>query len=630
MQIAFDTKTSDEILGKLEASPGNVLDIIRSDAVANISGAVSLHPGISQWGASQGAILGSGFGAAQKVVQSLADQTEWLHAAFRASVMALSGQNRFISRGMEIVDLGGEVGFEDVTFPTRPDLHSENFSFPTPFHSPKMRLASLVAEISSTNYGQIAATSKEWKQMSVRAAQAAGDLQKIAAQIQADATGDVFELAAERVGEVAAKLKNFSAHSMTIGASLDKDMAAMQAMQQQAVAAQTQVMAILSPMARIAAEKSAVAALNASFAATMPTLGPPINNLISSVMEGSKGGGTISTGMDALPATEGTKAKNLQQQATAGAQGAKAASVGTGSPEQAVAQAKNIGTNAANYLGTPSIPGLGAVSSLGTLGGWQGANMPAGLSGGAGYSGAAAGAAGAAGAFPGISRGGSMGVPSYLAGGAGAGKLSGVTGARAGITPGTMGTTAPSSKGVSVPGLGGASVGTSTPNSFSGAMPYSGLAGSQHTTGFNTNSLGKGGAAGIGGGRGIGSAGGVGGLGNRLAGGVGAGGPVGGIGGNGLGQAGVRGNAPQPSAAPVAGAGVGKGAAAAGAANAAGGRPAGMIGGAPMGAAAGAANSKTGKVKHVTSVVEHDANLKALLGEPTPVVPGVIGDWVRG
>lgn len=627
MQIAFDTDAADQVLARLSKGIDEVSRISAGKEYSAISGAVSLHPGISQWGASQGAILGSGFGAAQKVVRSLADQTQWLYEAFRASVTALSGQNRFISRGMELVDLGGEVGFEEVSFPTRPDLHAENFSFPTPFHSPKMRLASLVAEISSTNYGQIASASGEWKKMSGRAAQAAGELQKIAAQIQADATGDVFELAAERVAEVAAKLQNFSTHSMTIGTSLDKDMAAMRAMQQQAVVAQTQVMAILPPMARIAAEKAAVASLNASFAATMPTLGPPINNLISSVMEGSKGGGTISTGMDALPATEGTKAKNLQQQATAGAQGAKAASAGAGSPEQVVAQAKNIGTNAANYLGTPSIPGLGGIGSLGTLGGWQGANLPAGLTGGAGYSGAAAGAAGA---FPGISRGGSLGVPSYLAGGTGAGKMSGVTGARAGITPGTMGTTAPSSKGFSVPGLGGASVGASTPNSFSGAMPYAGLAGSQHTTGFNTNSLGKGGTAGIGGGRGIGSAGGVGGLGNRLAGGVGAGGPVGGIGGNGLGQAGVRGNAPQPSAAPVAGAGVGRGAAAAGATNAAGGRPAGMIGGAPMGAAAGAANSKTGKVKHVTSVVEHDANVKALLGEPTPVVPGVIGDWVRG
>lgn len=49
----------------------------------------------------------------------------------------------------------------------------------------------------------------------------------------------------------------------------------------------------------------------------------------------------------------------------------------------------------------------------------------------------------------------------------------------------------------------------------------------------------------------------------------------------------------------------------------------------PMGAAGGAQPKNTGKVKTVTSAVEQDANLAALLGDRGPVVPGVIGDWVR-
>ena len=50
-----------------------------------------------------------------------------------------------------------------------------------------------------------------------------------------------------------------------------------------------------------------------------------------------------------------------------------------------------------------------------------------------------------------------------------------------------------------------------------------------------------------------------------------------------------------------------------------------MAGGAGMGGA-----SNTGKVKSVTSAVEEDKNIAALLGDRGPVVPGVIGDWVRG
>ncbi|CAB0519228.1 hypothetical protein CIP100275_01721 [Corynebacterium diphtheriae] len=49
--------------------------------------------------------------------------------------------------------------------------------------------------------------------------------------------------------------------------------------------------------------------------------------------------------------------------------------------------------------------------------------------------------------------------------------------------------------------------------------------------------------------------------------------------------------------------------------------------GAPMGAAG---SKKRGKTKSVTSSVEEDNNIAALLGESPAVVPGVIGSWVRG
>lgn len=50
--------------------------------------------------------------------------------------------------------------------------------------------------------------------------------------------------------------------------------------------------------------------------------------------------------------------------------------------------------------------------------------------------------------------------------------------------------------------------------------------------------------------------------------------------------------------------------------------------GAPM-AGAGNSSAKTTKVRTVTSAVEEGENLTALLGERGPVVPGVIGAWVR-
>lgn len=50
----------------------------------------------------------------------------------------------------------------------------------------------------------------------------------------------------------------------------------------------------------------------------------------------------------------------------------------------------------------------------------------------------------------------------------------------------------------------------------------------------------------------------------------------------------------------------------------------------PMGAGAGVGDRRAGKVKTVTSAVEEEANILALLGDRGSVVPGVIGEWVRG
>lgn len=52
------------------------------------------------------------------------------------------------------------------------------------------------------------------------------------------------------------------------------------------------------------------------------------------------------------------------------------------------------------------------------------------------------------------------------------------------------------------------------------------------------------------------------------------------------------------------------------------------MGAAPMGTGPGGRQSQ-GKVKRVTSKVEYSKNLRDLLGEARPVIPGVIGSWVR-
>lgn len=166
--------------------------------------------------------------------------------------------------------------------------------------------------------------------------------------------------------------------------------------------------------------------------------------------------------------------------------------------------------------------------------------------------------------------------------------------------------------------------------------------------------IGPGGSGGFGGpamaplgGAGRGAAGSAGGLGSALGGarggaglsGAGGGGRLGGVGGVGAGAGTVAG--PMGGFGAGSGAGMGTGAIGQGgnafvgggqAGNGAGARGAvaggpGMYGAGHRGA--GAKSGKRGKVQAVTSAVEREGNLKALLGEAPEVVPGVIGDWVR-
>ena len=75
----------------------------------------------------------------------------------------------------------------------------------------------------------------------------------------------------------------------------------------------------------------------------------------------------------------------------------------------------------------------------------------------------------------------------------------------------------------------------------------------------------------------------------------------------------------------MAGAGSAGGVGGSAASAARGGAP--MMGGMPM-AGGGAHGNK--KAKAVTSAVEAEGNVADLLGAPRRIVPGVIGDWVRG
>ncbi|MCQ9352371.1 hypothetical protein NQ017_01925 [Corynebacterium sp. 732RC1] len=519
-------------------------------------------------------------------------------------------------RGMDIADEGGSVGHEEVSFPTRPAAHTENFEFRTPEHWPAVTLAQLVREINTTDMGQISAATTTWNNLSQRAENVSARLNELAGSIASSTSGDVFEIATERVQEVARSLDSFSQRSKMMAANLQQGQATIQALQSHANAVQAYVNSIIDPIAKVSAERAATQSLNAVFTSTIPTMVPTINNLVTVEGAGASaggGGGSVTVGMDSIAGTEGTKAKALGAQAGGTTSPAVAAATSASSPEAAVAQARNIATNAAQFMGPSGVGGLGSLpgfGGLGMLGNIGQLTSPAGLQGGL----PAGGATFTLGNFkPGALNPGGLTSGTITSGprfnGANTGlrtpQLGGTATAAGASTAASLPKGSALSGGLAkTPALNGISgVGNSGMGSAVGAGMMPGIGAGPGVTG----------AVGSGGIGGIGSAGGK-------SGGLGKAAGAGGFGGVGKGIPGNAVGAAPMAAAPMAHA---KGADA---------RPAGrgamMMGGAPMAGAAGQ-QSKQGKVKSVTSPAEREGNVAALLGERPSVVPGVIGAWVR-
>ena len=612
MNIQFDVEKARQIFDDLRDLTSTIARFDLHGAVKSINGSISMNTGISKWGAAQSMVLYGGSGSASAISKSLSEQTKWLSEAFGASLAALTGQNEFMRRGMDIADEGGSVGQEEVPFPTRPVAHTENFEFRTPEHWPAVTLAQLVREINTTDMGQISAATTTWNNLSQRAENVSARLNELAGSIASSTSGDVFEIATERVQEVARSLDSFSQRSKMMAANLQQGQATIQALQSHANAVQAYVNSIIDPVAKVSAERAATQSLNAVFTSTIPTMVPTINNLVTVEGAGASGGGggSVTVGMDSIAGTEGTKAKALGAQAGGTTAPTVAAATSASSPEAAVAQARNIATNAAQLMGPSGVGGLGSLpgfGGLGTLGNIGQLTSPAGLQGGL--------PAGGAAFTPGTFK------PGALSPGA--------------LTPGTF-TSGPrfngANTGLRTPQLGGTATaaGASTAASLpKGSALSGGLAKTPALNGISGvgnsgmgSAVGAGMMPGIGAGPGATGAVGSGGIGSAggKAGGIGKAAGAGGFGGVGKGIPGNAVGAAPMAAAPMAQA---KGADARPAS-----RGAMMMGGAPMAGAAGQ-QSKQGKVKSVTSPAEREGNVAALLGERPSVVPGVIGAWVR-
>lgn len=332
----------------------------------------------------------------------------------------------------------------------------------------------------------------------------------------------------------------------------------------------TSIDGVPSSAARTHAASAVMAPPNPAAAGTFAPTGPSV--------AGTPGAGHAFAGGGLTPAAVGQYGSQRGGAGAAGAGSAAPGLAGTG-PRSG---AGGIGADAGSGAGNRSLGGN-------TLGGNAGRGSG---NAGAAARGGAAGFGPRAGAVPGI--GGAPGAAGGLGHGAGAHAVRPGFGTGAGTGPG-MGP------------------GTAAGAGMHAARPGFGNAGFATGTGSGT---------GFGGGAGA-SAGASGGAGNGMGAGLGAG-PTAGTGANATGT-GTSTGAPGGSSAAQYGT--------ASSSNGSQGARGSVVGGGHMGAAGAGQNRRqdrgAAKVKTVTSAVERDGNLRALLGEAPLLLPGIIGHNVR-
>lgn len=601
MTLKIDPSSISSSVSKLIQAEHQARSASQIGLKSSLLSAFSPVSGLDQLGSGHGNVINGGAGAANSVLNSYADQIDWLSAALQASGAALTGQDELFARGMDVADTGGRVVEESVMFPARPAPRFESFVFNPPAVSPSLSLDALCSQFSGTNSGAVLEAQGSWGSMASAISNVSASLSSIAGEILAENSGETFEQAAARINEVAAAGATFAANAKMMGASVGTLNRIYMGHRMQVFMAATSIKAILDPVQRLAAERAFLASFQATFQADVLTGMPPVSNLMQ--MKGANGSaGEIALGMDEIAGSgQAWSAAGLTPSGAAQGGVANAGSIAPDAAVQGAAGQSGVGSfgtvtdqldgiNIGDMLTSAASAGQSLANGLAMP-----TSTPISASGAIPSSMSAASSLGALGSGAGLgAQGGSIGssapgaISSRAAGSAG-GSVSGMTGGPG--APGMVGSTSsgrmsPAGSGITSDSLMGAR--THGASSAGAVAPMMGGAGGM-----------SGGVVGAGGtgsqskyARQTGSS-----VGSSSQSGSGLG-----MVGSGSGKASIsnfgRGMMPMMPMMPMGGAGGGQ--------------------------------KNTGKVKTVTSAVEEDRNLAALLGDRGPVVPGVIGDWVRG
>lgn len=447
----------------------------------------------------------------------------------------------------------------------------KNFDATSPVAGKPFSLDTLNMELIGTDVASMSGMSADWADTAATIGDALSYIPGAVADLQGSAETESIAKAIENLGQIETAGGEYMANASALSAHTASLVTVTEANALQVAAALAVLRATPSPGVAKSFEEAFLAAFSPKLTTELVPVTPLFTQLLPE-LGAPNGNGTNQSGSLAsgTPTFEDTPLPKIVQQALSNAGYRDLAYAST--PTQVVEQFGRPNPDMLQSIAAGATPTQAASAaaptmppSLTGLAGGAGSGLGGGTGAGAGAMGTGMGQLGSVGAGAGT---GLAGVGGAAGSGAGGAFGSGGSGGFGSPAMGPLGGAGRGAAGVGAGGLGGARGGSGVPGALSGGRL--GGFGAGAGSGMGTGAVGQGT--------------------NTFVGGGAAGG----------GQAGGRG--------AVAGG-------------------PGMYGAGRRGAGVG--SSKRGKVQAVTSVVEREGNLKALLGEAPEVVPGVIGAWVR-
>lgn len=534
--------------------------------------------GLDHYGRIHNEILVKHDSSARGLLDKFGSYTGWVATNLDSNGHVALLQDNLFKTVLGRADIGIDANAEAISFEKAPPISAQPFGITPALIIPPLSINDLQQQFMTSDTAAVISGQHAWGEINAGMADLAAKFTQLAGDVNTVNTGPQFDRASETLADVAKLAHNFSLNGSGVQAGLGGMQAAHAWGSQYASAAAAALALIPVPAERIAAEQALLQAWPSLWTVFAEQSRPHVETLISAPTQNNGNGGTAEAKTDAVAVNSFREALSAM----------------TPTSQAEIEQVMRTAPESAQFLRAaeepPRIAGSGALTEIASLapavpvaGAAQLGGIAPSIPGTLGpIAGTSTNTAAHAGSLPGVGGLGNVGMGAAGIGGIGQGGM-----LRGNVGPETN----------RIGGLGQA--GALRGNATSGAAGMGGLRGGTGTggvgsmrSGFNATTMG-GSAAGS-------SAGALGrGLGASM---TGSGTPGASVPG-----AGTAGSAPVAQGATSQGI--------------RGGHPM-MAGGAPMGA--GGSREKK-QMKAVTSVVERQGNLKALLGDGDPVVPRLIG-----